>query len=60
MGIKCTLTETPVIVISSIIDQNWDLKGFKAVFIKILETLKIHGKPAAVKLEKYIEKLLNS
>lgn len=29
-------------VIHAIIDQNWDLKGFKQVFMRILTTLEVN------------------
>ena len=32
-------------VIHQIIDQNWDLKGFKAVLIRILEKINIKDTP---------------
>jgi hypothetical protein len=47
-------------VIHQIIDQNWDLKGYRAVLNRVLETMKLEALPATVKLDKYLEKLINS
>ena len=45
-------------VIHQIIDQNWDLKGFRAVIMRILETLKIQSTPQSQDLDKFIEKMI--
>jgi hypothetical protein len=47
-------------VIHQIIDQNWDLKGYRAVLTRILETMKLESLPSSVKLDKHLEKLINS
>jgi hypothetical protein len=47
-------------VIHQIIDQNWDLKGFRAVLTRILEAMKLDSLPSSVRLDKYLEKLINS
>lgn len=47
-------------VIHQIIDQNWDLKGYRAVLTRILEAMKLETLPSSVKLDKHLEKLINS
>ena len=47
-------------VIHQIIDQNWDLKGFRAVLTRILEHFKLEQLPSSVRLDKYLEKMINS
>ena len=37
-------------VIHQIFDQNWDLKGYRDMFNKILEAMKLEALPASVKL----------
>jgi len=46
-------------VIHQIIDQNWDMKGFKAVLVKMLDMMDIKN-AATSKMEKYLDKLINS
>lgn len=47
-------------VIHAIIDQNWDLKGFKQVFLRILQTLQVSANAGGASLEKHLDKLLAS
>ena len=47
-------------VIHAIIDQNWDLKGFKQVFMRILSTLQVSANANGSSLEKQLDKLLAS
>ena len=47
-------------VIHAIIDQNWDLKGFKQVFMRILSTLDVAANAGGSSLEKQLDKLLAS
>ena len=47
-------------VIHAIIDQNWDLKGFKQVFIRILGMLEVTSTAGGSSLEKHLDKLLAS
>ena len=47
-------------VIHAIIDQNWDLKGFKQVFMRILQTLDVSANANGNSLEKHLDKLLAS
>lgn len=47
-------------VIHAIIDQNWDLKGFKQVFMRILTTLEVNTAASGQSLEKHLDKLLAS
>jgi hypothetical protein len=46
-------------VIHQIIDQNWDLKGFKCTLIRISQNLGIGGSPQVQNLEKVLEKMIN-
>ena len=46
-------------VIHQIIDQNWDLKGFRAVLWRILDKLNIQNTEASQNLDKYIEKIIS-
>mmetsp|Transcript_17622 Transcript_17622/g.29755 ORF Transcript_17622/g.29755 Transcript_17622/m.29755 type:complete len:553 (-) Transcript_17622:917-2575(-) len=47
-------------VIHAIIDQNWDLKGFKQVFMRIIQMLAINVSTGGTSLEKQLDKLLGS
>jgi hypothetical protein len=47
-------------VIHAIIDQNWDLKGFKQVFMRIVQMLEISVNAGGSSLEKHLDKLLAS
>ena len=47
-------------VIHQIIDQNWDLKGFKATLMRIVQKLGLSGLPGISNLEKYLDKMINS
>jgi len=47
-------------VIHQIIDQNWDMKGFKAVLMRILLTLEINKLPESIELENFLEKAINT
>lgn len=47
-------------VIHAIIDQNWDLKGFKQVFMRILSLLDVSATAGGSSLEKHLDKLLAS
>lgn len=47
-------------VIHAIIDQNWDLKGFKQVFMRILNTIEVSTSASGSSLEKHLDKLLAS
>jgi len=47
-------------VIHAIIDQNWDLKGFKQVLMRILQTLEVSSSATGASLEKHLDKLLAS
>lgn len=47
-------------VIHAIIDQNWDLKGFKQVFMRILQMLEIQASSGAYSPEKHLDKLFGS
>ena len=47
-------------VIHQIIDQNWDLKGYKAVLLRILEKINMKNTPQTERMEKYLDKLINS
>ena len=47
-------------VIHQIIDQNWDLKGFKATLMRIIQKLGLGGLAGTSNLEKYLEKMINS
>jgi len=47
-------------VIHAIIDQNWDLKGFKQVFIRVLQMLEVSANAGGSSLEKHLDKLLAS
>ena len=47
-------------VIHAIIDQNWDLKGFKQVFMRILQLLDVSANAGGSSLEKHLDKLLAS
>ena len=47
-------------VIHQIIDQNWDLKGFKATLMRIIQKLGLSGLAGTTNLEKYLEKMINS
>lgn len=47
-------------VVRTIIDQNWDLKGFKAVLLRILRELGLNQDGDTVKLKEYFEKLIQS
>ena len=41
-------------VIHAILDQNWDFKGFKQAFIRILEILKVNADIGGVKVEHHL------
>lgn len=47
-------------VIHAIIDQNWDLKGFKQIFMRILQMLDVNTNQTGTSLEKHLDKLLAS
>jgi len=47
-------------VIHAIIDQNWDLKGFKQVFMRIVQMLEVSVNASGSSLEKHLDKLLAS
>jgi hypothetical protein len=47
-------------VIHQIIDQNWDLKGFRAVINRIFEKLQIKETISIKNFDAYIEKQINS
>jgi hypothetical protein len=47
-------------VIHAIIDQNWDLKGFKQVFMRIVQLLEVSVNAGGSSLEKHLDKLLAS
>jgi predicted component of type VI protein secretion system len=47
-------------VIHTIIDQNWDLKGFKQVFMRMLGLLELNVSGGNHALEKHLDKLLNT
>mmetsp|Transcript_39523 Transcript_39523/g.60340 ORF Transcript_39523/g.60340 Transcript_39523/m.60340 type:complete len:342 (+) Transcript_39523:75-1100(+) len=47
-------------VIHAIIDQNWDLKGFKQVFMRIVQMLEINVNAGGTSLDKHLDKLLGS
>jgi hypothetical protein len=47
-------------VIHTIIDQNWDLKGFQSVLSRILKVLDLKPTVARTSVEKTIEKLSNA
>jgi hypothetical protein len=42
------------------IDQNWDLKGFKAVLLRILKELGFTQEADTHKLKDYFDKLIQS
>ena len=46
-------------VIHQIIDQNWDLKGYRAVIMRIFKKMGIHDTPQARSFDSYIEKFIN-
>ena len=47
-------------VIHQIIDQNWDLKGFKETLMRIVQKLNMGTLQGTTELEKYLEKMINS
>jgi hypothetical protein len=47
-------------VIHAIIDQNWDLKGFKQVLMRILQLVEVNSNANGLSLEKHLDKLLAS
>ena len=47
-------------VIHQIIDQNWDLKGFRAVIMRIFEKIQIKDTISIKNFDAYIEKQINS
>jgi hypothetical protein len=47
-------------VIHQIIDQNWDLKGFRAVIMRIFEKIQIKDTISIKNFDAYIEKMINS
>ena len=47
-------------VIHQIIDQNWDLKGFKITLMRIIQKLNLQNLSGVNALEKYIDKMFNS
>ena len=47
-------------VIHQIIDQNWDLKGFKETLMRIVGKLKFDKYQGTTDMEKYLEKKINS
>lgn len=46
-------------VIHQIIDQNWDLKGFKCTLMRIFKILGLERLSNAVEIEKYLDKTIN-
>lgn len=47
-------------VIHQIIDQNWDLKGFKETLMRIIGKLGLSNHQGTGDFEKYLEKMINS
>ena len=47
-------------VVRTCIDQNWDLKGFKAVLLRILKEVGLNQEADAAKLKEYFDKLIQS
>jgi hypothetical protein len=47
-------------VIHQIIDQNWDLKGFKETLMRIIGKLGLGTNQGTSDFEKYLEKMINS
>ena len=47
-------------VVRTCIDQNWDLKGFKAVLLRILKEVGLSSEGDTTKLKEYFEKLIQS
>ena len=43
-----------------IIDQNWDLKGFKETLMRIIGKLGLSNHQGTGDFEKYLEKMINS
>lgn len=46
-------------VIHQIIDQNWDLKGFKCTLMRIFKILGFEKLPSATEIEKFLDKTIN-
>lgn len=46
-------------VIHQIVDQNWDLKGFKCTLVRIFQTINLGGLENMKEIEKSLEKLIN-
>ena len=47
-------------VVRTCIDQNWDLKGFKAVLLRILKEVGLNQDNDSLKLKEYFDKLIQS
>lgn len=47
-------------VVRTCIDQNWDLKGFKAVLLRILRELGLTQEADTIRLKEYFDKLIQS
>jgi hypothetical protein len=47
-------------VVRTCIDQNWDLKGFKSVLLRILKEVGLSSDSDITKLKEYFEKLIQS
>ena len=47
-------------VVRTCIDQNWDLKGFKAVLLRILKELGLSSDSDVTKLKEFFDKLIQS
>jgi uncharacterized membrane protein len=45
-------------VVRTCIDQNWDLKGFKSVLLRILKELGLNQDTDSHKLKEYFDKLI--
>lgn len=46
-------------VIHQIIDQNWDLKGFKAVLMRIFKIMQLDTNPEIKNFDAFLEKFIN-
>ncbi len=47
-------------VVRTCIDQNWDLKGFKAVLLRILKEVGLSAEGDTTKLKEYFDKMIQS
>ncbi len=47
-------------VVRTCIDQNWDLKGFKAVLLRILKEIGLSSDSDTAKLKDYFDKMIQS